>query len=259
MTTLRMMGSNNTVKNNTFRKTGASSTLNSGNAPIIEYNDMAESGYLQSDGAMIHLMTAQQENAKIRYNWVHDTIKYGIRFDGNGEGFNGYVHHNIGWNCEGAIMIKGGELDGNGNSVGGHFVYNNTAFNSTVKNDIMVLNVQAGQNINYGSIVKNNLVEKLSGHRSDAEAFEPRIINSNNFTPANVEDYLLDEANGDYRPTNDPSIVGAGDTTYTNSEFNPTGVDALTADIGAMDYNGTQWTAGITWDVANRFNFYSTT
>ena len=259
MTTLRMMGSNNTVKNNTFRKTGASSTLNSGNAPIIEYNDMAESGYLQSDGAMIHLMTAQQENAKIRYNWVHDTIKYGIRFDGNGEGFNGYVHHNIGWNCEGAIMIKGGMLDSYGNSVGGHFVYNNTAYNSTVKNDIMVLNVQAGNDINYGSVVKNNLAEKLYAHRSDPVAFEPRIIHSNNFTPANVEDYLLDEANGDYRPINDSSIVGAGDTTYTNSEFNPTGVDALTADIGAMDYNGTQWTAGITWNVADRFNFYSTT
>jgi len=120
----------------------------------------------------------------------------------------------------------------------------------------MVLNVQAGQDINFGSVVKNNLAETLYGHRSNPEAFEPRIIHSNNFTPANVEDYLLDEANGDYRPINDPSIVGAGDTTYTNSEFNPTGVDALTADIGALDYNGTQWDAGITWDISNRFNFY---
>ena len=256
MTTLRLMGSNNTVKNNTFRKTGASSTLNSGNAPIIEYNDMAESGYLQSDGAMIHLMTAQQENAKIRFNWVHDTIKYGIRFDGNGEGFNGYVHHNIGWNCEGAIMIKGGELDGNGNSVGGHFVYNNTAFNSTVKNDIMVLNVQAGQNINYGSVVMNNLSETLSGHRSNAEAFEPRIINSNNFTPANVEDYLVNVASNDFRPINDSSVVDAGNTTYTNSEFSPTGVDALTDDIGALQYGEAAWQAGITWDNSDRFNFH---
>ena len=256
MTTLRLMGSGNTVKNNTFRKTAASSTLNSGNAPIIEYNDMAESGYLQSDGAMIHLMTAQQENAKIRFNWVHDTIKYGIRFDGNGEGFNGYVHHNIGWNCEGAIMIKGGELDANGNSVGGHFVYNNTAFNSTVKNDIMVLNVQAGQDINFGSVVMNNLSETLSGHRSDPEAFESRIINSNNFTPTNVEDYLVNVNSNDYRPINDGSIVNAGNTTYTNSEFSPTGVDSLTDDIGAMDYNGNSWQAGITWN-NERFNFYS--
>jgi len=260
MTTLRLMGDGNTVKNNTFRKTAASSTLNSGNGPIVEYNDMAESGYLQSDGAMIHLMKNQQANAKIRFNWVHDTIKYGIRFDGDGEGYNGYIHHNIGWNCEGAIMAKGGMIDPNtGNSVGGHFVYNNTAFNSTVKNDIMVLNVQAGQDINFGSVVKNNLAETIYGHRSNPEAFEPRIIHSNNLSPANVEDYLVDEPNGDYRPINDPSIVGAGDTTYTNSEFNPTGVDALTADIGAMDYNGTQWSAGITWDsntIPNRFSFY---
>ena len=50
----------------------------------------------------------------------------------------------------------------NGSSVGGHFVYNNTFFNSVEKNDIMVLNTQAGQNINYGSVVMNNLSETLS-------------------------------------------------------------------------------------------------
>ena len=269
MTTLRLMGDDNFVRNNTFRKTAASSTLNSGNAPIIEYNDLAESGYLQSDGAMIHLMAAQQSGSKVRFNWVHDTIKYGIRFDGDGEGFNGSIHHNIGWNCEGAIMAKGGMLDGNGNSVGGHFVYNNTAFNSTVKNDIMVLNVQAGQNINYGSVVMNNLSETLSGHRSNDVPFESWITSSNNFTASNVEDYLINTASFDFRPINDSSIVDAGNTTYTNFEFNPSGVDSLTKDIGAMPYNGDTWQAGITWNDStgsvseyatnNRFNFSYTT
>jgi len=268
MTTLRLMGDNNFVRNNTFRKTAASSTLNSGNAPIIEYNDLAESGYLQSDGAMIHLMAAQQSGSKVRFNWVHDTIKYGIRFDGNGDGFNGSIHHNIGWNCEGAIMAKGGWID-SGNSIGGHFVYNNTVFNSTEKNDIMVLNTQAGQNINYGSVVMNNLSETLSGHRTDDVPFESWITSSNNFTASNVEDYLVDTASYDFRPINDSSIVDAGNTTYTNFEFNPTGVDALTNDIGAMEYNGTRWEAGITWNnttasvsqytTDNRFNFYFTT
>ena len=91
---------------------------------------------------MVHdTPNAEQHGSKIRYNWVHDTIKYGIRFDGDGEGHNGYIHHNVGWNCEGGIMVKGGILDG-GESVGGHFVYNNTVFNSVNKNDIMVLNVK---------------------------------------------------------------------------------------------------------------------
>ena len=247
MTTFRVMGSNNTIRHNTIHKTAASSTLNPGNEPLVEYNNLYESGYLQSDGAMIHLMVAQQANAKIRYNWVHDTIKYGIRCDGDGDGYNAYIHHNVGWNCEGGIMAKGGMLSGN-TSVGGHFVYNNTMFNSVVKNDIMVLNEQAGANINYGSVVLNNLCETLSGHRTNAEAFEDRIINSNNLTPANVEVYLANASSNVYTPVSNVSTVNAGNITYSNTEFNPTGKDALTPDIGAMDYFGNFWEAGITWN-----------
>ena len=163
-------------------------------------------------------------------------------------------------------MAKGGILSSNV-SVGGHFIYNNTIFNSTVKNDIMVLNEQAGANINYGSVVLNNLCESLSGHRTAAEAFESRIINSNNLTPANVEVYLANASSNVYTPTNNVSTVNAGNITYSNSEFSPTGDDALTADIGAMFYFGNNWGAGVTWnDTAlsdsqyvtnNRFNFYS--
>ena len=266
MTTFRLMGSNNTIKNNTIHKTAASSTLNPGNEPIVEYNNLSQSGYLQSDGAMIHLMVAQQANAKIRYNWVHDTIKYGIRCDGDGDGYNAYIHHNVGWNCEGGIMAKGGILSSNV-SVGGHFVYNNTFFNSVEKNDIMVLNEQAGSNINYGSVVINNLCESLSGHRTAAEAFESRIINSDNLTPANVEVVLQNASSNVFLPQDNVSIVNAGNISYTNSEFSPTGDDALTADIGAMFYFDNNWEAGITWNntalsdsqyvTNNRFNFYS--
>jgi hypothetical protein len=204
---------------------------------------------------MIHLMTAQQPNAKVRFNWVHDTIKYGIRFDGDGEGYNGYIHHNVGWNCTGGIMVKGGMLV-DGVSVGGHFVYNNTVYNSVEKNDIMVLNFQAGQNINYDTVVMNNLAKNISGERSDTEPLSSWIIQSNNFTPTNVADYLDDPSNNDFRPINDSSIVDAGNITYTNSEFSPTGDDSLTRDVGAMIYNGIQWDAGITWSVGNRFNFF---
>ena len=68
-------------------------------------------------------------------------------------------------------------------------------------------------------------------------------------------------------PQNNVSIVEAGNISYTNSEFNPTGVDSLTDDIGAMYYFGNNWEAGITWNDSSlgdsqyvnntRFKFYS--
>ena len=293
MTTVRLNGSNNIVKNNTFYKTAASSTLNSGELATIEYNNLSQSGYLQSDGAMIHVMVAQQTNVKIRFNWCHDSIKYGIRFDGEGAGHTGYIHHNVVWNCEGGIMVKGGELSG-GISVGGHFVYNNTVFNSFVqgKNDIMVLNTQGKDSngdpipINFDSIVMNNLAERISGERTSLVDLSVNMYDGNNYSPTDMETVINSLSGRDFRPINDGNIVGAADTqtttalnyisglsTHNNSaalQFSPgNGVDKLTEDIGAMNYNSSIWTAGITWNtnsltgglletfiVANRMNMY---
>ena len=272
MTTIRMNGPNNIVKNNTFYKTGASSTLNSGELATIEYNNLSQSGYLQSDGAMIHVMVAQQTNVKIRFNWCHDSIKYGIRFDGEGAGHTGYIHHNVVWNCEGGIMVKGGELSG-GQSVGGHFVYNNTVFNSfdQGKNDIMVLNTQGKDSngtpipINFDSIVMNNLAERISGERTALVDLSINMYSGTNYSPTNLEDVINSFSGRDFRPKNNANIVGQGDINTTNSlnyltglstynpepslQFSPgNDVDKLTPDIGAMNYNSSIWTAGISWN-----------
>ena len=65
-----------------------------------------------------------------------------------------------------------------------------------------------------------------------------------------MENNLVDWLDRDFRPKDNDLIVGAGNTTYTNSEFAPSGVDVLTADIGAMIYNGEKWTAGISWNTS---------
>ena len=270
MTTLRFGGDRNLIRNNTIHKTAASSTINPGNKSIVEFNNLFETGYLQSDGSMIHLMVNQQLDAKIRYNWVHDTIKYGIRCDGDGDGNGCYIHHNIGWNCNGGIMVKGGILDDNNESVGGHYVYNNTFFNSFEKNDIMALNVQAGKNINYGTVVMNNLCENLSGHRSDSEDLEPRMFDINNYTNSDVEIFLRNYSNNDFRPKPDNNnIVNAGQLQSPSDDFKPFRRDRLTRDIGAMMSNKPIWKGGITWnktmesdeDYVNRkrFSFISNT
>ena len=271
MTSIRLNGYGNIIKHNTFLKTGASSTINPGNQAIVEYNDLSRSGYLQSDGAMIHCMVAQQENIKIRYNYVHDSIKYGIRFDGDGEGYSGYIHHNIGLNCEGGIMVKGGELSG-GVSVGGHFVFNNTVFNTNLtypqgKNDIIVINTQKGVPINHGSIVLNNLSARLSGHRTEIEEFEDRIIHSNNFSVdgllnitdasganyiTNINSVVTDIENNNFivpdTTLNRNYIINKGLTTHANTYINAN----LTRDIGALVNGETPFTAGITWSTGTR-------
>ena len=272
MTTIRLNGADNLVKNNTFYKTAASSTLNSGDRAIIEYNNLSESGFLQSDGALIHAMVNQQPNIKIRFNWCHDSIKYGIRFDGEGAGHTGYIHHNVVWNCEGGIMVKGGELN-SGITVGGHFVYNNTVFNSfdQGKNDIMALNTQGKDSngdpidINFGTIVMNNLAERIYGERTNAVDISDNMYAANNFSPTKLEDYINSFTNKDFRPINDNNIINQADTSSTNAntyvegiygynsdvsvKFNPgSGVDKLTSDIGAMNKDDTIWKAGITWN-----------
>ena len=50
-----------------------------GDAGLAEYNNLYDTGHLQSDGAMIQFMEDQQDGAICRYNWLHDTEKYGAR------------------------------------------------------------------------------------------------------------------------------------------------------------------------------------
>ena len=51
MLTVRMNGTSNAE--NTIHKTGASATIMIGDAGLAEYNNMYDTGHLQSDGAMI--------------------------------------------------------------------------------------------------------------------------------------------------------------------------------------------------------------
>ncbi|MED5497885.1 MAG: hypothetical protein VX872_10025, partial [Candidatus Thermoplasmatota archaeon] len=92
------------------------------------------------------------------YNWIHDIIKYGARFDAPigqaGEGRNGTMHHNVIWNAAGGLMVKGDY----------HDIHHNTVFNSTGKNDIIFL-TDGGIN-NKNSTIHYNAVDSMADHRS---------------------------------------------------------------------------------------------
>ena len=241
MTTVRMGGSNNIFRRNTMHKMGASSTLNVGNASIIELNDISDSGYLQSDGALVHCMINQQPNIQVRYNWLHDTIKYGVRFDGEGDGYGGYVHHNVIWNVQGGIMIKGYN----------HNIYNNTAFDNGNKNDIIIMIEQGG---NDGTITLNNIANKIAGHRTGTYESYPvpgnYVNNWNGYeTNLDIKDFLVDPENNDFRLLDSSSLIDSG------IQYGDISVDYYGAypDLGAYEHDGDHWIPGITWSVEEQF------
>jgi hypothetical protein len=187
---------------------------------------------------------------------LHDSPKYGVRFDGDGDGNNGLIHHNVIWNIQGGIMIKGYE----------HMIYNNTAFDNGEKNDIIVLiDCISPSDVggNEGTITRNNAADKIAGHRSDTyQDYPVPGIYDHNWNgyetggnvrdllispPAyeNLEDYNPDEY--DFRPNPDSELIDAG----MHVEGITDGYVGSAPDLGAYEYGGENWTPGVTWDVSS--------
>ena len=241
MTTIQLGGSNNIFRRNTMHRMGASATLNPGNSAIIELNDMSDSGHMQSDGALVQCMVGQQPNVQIRYNWLHDTEKYGARFDGEGDGNNGHIHHNVIWNVEGGIMVKGYN----------HNIYNNTAFDNVNKNDIIIMIEQGG---NEGTVTINNAANKIAGHRTgNYDLYPVPGVFENNWngyeTNLDIKDLLIDAENNDFRPNEESELIDNG-IMYNDLNISYNGSNP---DIGAYEFGGEYWVPGITWNLNQEF------
>jgi len=241
MTTIQMGGDNNIFRRNTMHKMGASATLNPGDAAIIELNNMSDSGHMQSDGALIQCMVGQQPNVQIRYNWLHNTKKFGARFDGEGDGYGGHIHHNVIWNVQGGIMVKGYN----------HNIYNNTAFDNGDKNDIIIMIEQGG---NDGTLTINNAANKIAGHRTGVYEDHPVPgIYENNWngyqTELDIKDLLIDIENNNFRPIENSVLVDGG---LLNENLN-INYQGEYPDIGAYEFGGEYWIPGITWDLSQEF------
>ncbi|WP_289053793.1 T9SS type A sorting domain-containing protein [Carboxylicivirga marina] len=170
--TVYVKGNDFEFSNNILHTTGASATLNLGNRSKVLFNDMSNTGYAQSDGSVVQHTTASVKGSETAYNWIHDTGKYGFRFDAPAStpceaGEYGLAHHNVIWNIgdpndnTGGIgmMIKGDHQQ----------TYNNTVFNC-LKTDILIINEGCSDGINStngNSFTQNNLTDFITGHRTN--------------------------------------------------------------------------------------------
>ena len=243
MTTIQMGGANNIIRRNTMHKLGASATLNPGDAGLITLNNISDTGHMQGDGAMVQVMTGQSPGTEISYNWLHSSVKYGARFDGNGASNNGIMHHNVFWGLDNAgIMAKGYEFK----------IYNNTVlYGPDNKNDILIM---IGQGGNEGTETFNNVANKISGHRSGTfEDYPVPGIYSNNVNGyelgRNIEGLIMDPENLDFRPNPDSILVDAGIAIDGFTD----GYVGAAPDIGAYEYGAEMWVPGITWNLSQKF------
>ncbi|TLX74355.1 T9SS type A sorting domain-containing protein [Labilibacter sediminis] len=170
--TVYAKGSGFKFTNNVLHTTGASATLNLGTKSVVKFNDMSDTGYAQSDGSVVQHTTNSVAGSETAYNWIHDTGKYGFRFDAPAKtpctaGEYGLAHHNVIWNIgdpadnTGGIgmMIKGDHQQ----------IYNNTVFNC-LKTDILIIDESCGSgsttSTNNNSYTRNNWTDFISGHRT---------------------------------------------------------------------------------------------
>ena len=238
-------GRNCTFKNNTVHTASASSVLSLGDAPIISYNDISNNGMLQDDGALVQLPgQSSVPGSEIHHNWIHDSVKYGIRYDApvlNPElaGTDGLIHHNVLWNLPKGMMIKGDV----------HEIYNNTCFDINGV-DIIILDEDypnpPGGSSNTSTILRNNLAGKISGHRQNPQA-PPGIEDHNVFSATNdsfnSRALLTDPENKNFTPKSsaleliDEGVIIEGITD---------GYLGSAPDIGAYEVDDS-WTAGATW------------
>ncbi|MBC8375947.1 MAG: hypothetical protein H8E26_07855 [FCB group bacterium] len=209
-----LKGKHNIFRRNTVHTCAASSTISAGGIPLVELNHVWNTGFLQSDGSITQVKITGQTGSIIRNNWFRNTVKSGARFDspippvrwGNG----GQMNHNVMWESERGIMIKGER----------HFCFNNTTFEMGLNGIIILDDSGVKGGANKGTVTRNNLSGKLSGHRKNYTPV-PGIVDHNWNAYENKGDYhkqLRDPDNWDFRPKAGAEIIDGGAVVKDRSE-----------------------------------------
>ena len=224
-------------RQNTLNTGGNSVGVKGGSNGLFELNRVTNQGLMQHDGAAIQVDYDRTNGTIMQKNWIHDHIKFALRFDtpwldATLYGTNGILRKNVIWNAK-PIVPKGDA----------HFIYNNTAFSNDIV-DIAIFSDKKHGGINEKTVTKNNAVNQLSGARSSL-ASVPGITFSNYVAKAGkphneLSSYLVDPNQLDFRPKKNSPLIDAGTTNLINSEYH-----GLAPDIGAYEYGDTNyWMAG---------------
>ncbi|WP_111708167.1 T9SS type A sorting domain-containing protein [Lutibacter citreus] len=215
------------ILNNTVFNGGRDAIQYFGTNNELAYNDVSRSNLLADDCGLFYT-TGAQYTTEIHHNWFHDAASTGdkkkaagIYLDNDAAGFN--VHHNVIWNTEWSNI----QINWNGKDIN---VYNNTLWNGSAVMGAWHKDGTSFSNVN----VWNNL--------SDKDSWEPQSDKQNNLTETSVVFRDFDNSDFYLKADSNPIDQGKEITGITDNYV------ANAPDVGAYEYGGDDWSAGITWN-----------
>jgi len=152
-------------------------------------------GTIQNDGAGIQISPGAQDGVVVHHNWVHDSPKKGIRFDGScppdqGCGIHGYLGYNVAWaSWDNKELCPKGE---------NHTVEHNTAFDTDNECSLCVLPNLGDNLMNNNTVVINNGATVMAGGGGYIK---------DNYEGKDLTEYLVDVANFDFRPVLESPLI----------------------------------------------------
>jgi len=177
----------------------------------VSYNHIVGQcwGKIQNDGAGIQILIGAQRQVSVNHNWVRDSPKFAIRFDGQdtNQGSDGSQLYNVVWNTSG-LMVKGDN----------HTVNNNLALMGRYAGkgkprygvcnicilerlftypQIMNTNTEVCNNAGTFVIFGKNTKTEL---RNPSLPVSPGVRIQNNYSGRDVEKNVEDYKNWDFRP-----------------------------------------------------------
>ena len=188
------------VQNTLYYNGAAHGLRTSGRHDFVALNHFEGqcAGMIQNDGASIQVSPTAQNGFVAQNNWVHDSPKKGIRFDGDGVGKecgrNGTLAWNVGWSVR-----DNWELAPKGDN---HTIVSNTAFDSDLKCSLCVVPSLHGEPMNENTVVRLNAATVMAGGGGLLET---------NYEGMDLTTFLVDVHNFDFRPMeNSPLVLEEG-------------------------------------------------
>jgi hypothetical protein len=222
---VQVTGSGNLISNNTISEAGRACVYIGGSNNQIQYNDIYNAGRLTTDIGIMYQQNVDGGNTHIHHNKIHDNLStggggaQGIYLDNYTENF--VIDHNVVWGCDISVL------------------FNIPSENNLVYNNTLIANGSSFQhsgtiypNDMYGDRLFNNIFGKYIS-TIGGSVFGNNVM-------LGTDPVYVNETNHDYHLQSTSPAINTGTMLAGITD----GYVGQAPDIGAYEYNGTDWTAG---------------